>query len=26
MAHKGTGKNSDVYIGHPLIEGFDVII
>ena len=26
MAHKGTGKNSDVYIGHPLFEGFDVII
>jgi len=26
MAHKGAGKNNDVYIGHPLYEGFDVII
>ena len=26
LAHKGAGKNGDVYIGHPLFEGFDVII
>ena len=25
-AHKGAGKHSDIYIGHPEFEGFDVII
>ena len=26
LAHKGAGKHSDMYIGHPIFEGFDVII
>ena len=26
LAHKNAGKNSDVYIGHPEFEGFNVII
>ena len=26
QAHKGAGEHSDVYIGHPVFEGFDVII
>lgn len=25
QAHKDAGKNSDLYIGHPVFEGFDVI-
>ncbi len=25
-AHKGAGEHSDVYIGHPVFEGFEVII
>ena len=25
-AHKGAGGHSDVYIGHPVFEGFDVVI
>ena len=25
-AHKGAGQHSDIYIGHPEFEGFDVII
>ena len=26
QAHKGAGKRSDVYLGHPVFEGFEVII
>ncbi|MBT3993097.1 MAG: antibiotic biosynthesis monooxygenase, partial [Gammaproteobacteria bacterium] len=25
-AHKGAGGHSDVYIGHPVFEGFEVVI
>mgnify|MGYP001177269342 CR=1 FL=1 len=25
-AHQGAGKHSDIYLGHPVFEGFDVII
>tara|TARA_Y100000741_G_C17926822_1_gene425972 strand:- start:67 stop:357 length:291 start_codon:yes stop_codon:yes gene_type:complete len=25
-AHKGAGKNSDIYLSHPHFEGFEVII
>ena len=25
-AHAGAGKNTSIYIGHPIFEGFDVII
>ena len=25
-AHKGAGEHSDVYAGHPVFEGFEVII
>jgi len=25
-AHKGAGEYSDVYLGHPIFEGFEVII
>mgnify|MGYP001267003425 FL=1 len=26
LAHKNAGKNSDVYLGHPEFEGFNVVI
>jgi len=26
QAHKGAGEHSDVYLGHPEFEGFEVII
>jgi heme-degrading monooxygenase HmoA len=26
LAHKGAGKHSDIYQGHPIFEGFEVII
>ena len=26
QAHKGAGEHSDVYLGHPIFEGFEVII
>ena len=26
LAHKGAGRHSDIYIGHPVFEGFKVII
>ena len=26
LAHKGAGKHGDMYIGHPMFEGFDVVI
>ena len=26
LAHKGAGKQSDIYIGHPVFEGFNVVI
>ena len=26
LAHKGAGQHSDVYIGHPVFEGFKVVI
>ena len=26
LAHKGAGKHSDIYIGHPVFEGFKVVI
>ena len=26
LAHKGAGKHGDMYIGHPIFEGFDVVI
>ena len=26
LAHKGAGKNSEIYIGHPVFEGFKVVI
>ena len=26
QAHKGAGQHSDIYIGHPEFEGFEVII
>ena len=26
LAHKGAGKHGDIYIGHPIFEGFDVVI
>ena len=25
-AHKGVGKHSSVYLGHPVFEGFEVVI
>lgn len=25
-AHKGAGDHSDIYLGHPVFEGFEVII
>ena len=25
-AHKGAGKHNDIYLSHPIFEGFDVII
>ena len=25
-AHKGAGKHSEVYIGHPVFEGFEVVV
>tara|TARA_S200000501_G_scaffold352880_1_gene372137 strand:- start:383 stop:685 length:303 start_codon:yes stop_codon:yes gene_type:complete len=25
-AHKGAGEHSDIYLGHPVFEGFEVII
>ncbi|PPR15387.1 MAG: Heme oxygenase (staphylobilin-producing) [Alphaproteobacteria bacterium MarineAlpha9_Bin3] len=25
QAHKGAGKHSDIYLGHPVFEGFEVI-
>ena len=25
-AHKGAGQHSDIYIGHPIFEGFKVVI
>ena len=25
-AHKGAGQHSSVYLGHPVFEGFDVVI
>ena len=25
-AHKGAGKHSSVYLGHPVFEGFEVVI
>ena len=25
-AHKGAGQHSDIYIGHPVFEGFKVVI
>ena len=26
LAHKGVGKHSEIYIGHPVFEGFKVVI
>ena len=26
LAHKNAGKNKDLYIGHPIFEGFDVVL
>jgi heme-degrading monooxygenase HmoA len=26
LAHKGAGQHGDLYIGHPIFEGFEVII
>ena len=26
LAHKGAGQHSDLYIGHPVFEGFKVVI
>ena len=26
QAHKNAGENDDLYIGHPVFEGFDVVI
>ena len=26
VAHKGAGKHSSVYLGHPVFEGFEVVI
>ena len=26
LAHKGAGQHGDIYIGHPLFEGFKVVI
>ena len=26
MAHKGAGKHSDLYLGHPVFEGFQVVL
>ena len=26
LAHKGAGKHSEIYIGHPVFEGFKVVI
>ena len=26
QAHKGAGAHSDVYLGHPIFEGFEVVI
>ena len=26
IAHKGSGKHSEIYIGHPVFEGFEVVI
>ena len=26
LAHKGAGQHSDIYIGHPEFEGFQVVI
>ena len=25
-AHKGAGKHSDLYMGHPIFEGFEVVL
>ena len=25
-AHKGAGKNKPLYIGHPIFEGFEIIL
>ncbi len=25
-AHKGAGKHSDIYVGHPVFEGFESVI
>ena len=26
LAHKGAGKHSDLYVGHPVFEGFQVVV
>ena len=26
LAHKGAAQHSDIYIGHPVFEGFKVVI
>ena len=26
LAHKGAGKHSDLYMGHPIFEGFEVVL
>ena len=26
LAHKGAGKHGDLYIGHPIFEGFEVVV
>ena len=26
LAHKGAGQHSDIYIGHPVFEGFKVVL
>ncbi|MAT88766.1 MAG: antibiotic biosynthesis monooxygenase [Aestuariivita sp.] len=26
QAHKGAGKNKDMYLGHPVFEGFEVVL
>ena len=26
LAHKGAGKHSDLYVGHPIFEGFEVVV
>ena len=26
QAHKGAGKHSDIYLGHPVFEGFEAVI